>query len=177
MPAYVITPEMLSKFKDPFGILIQGSFSETINQLKELIKKEKPTIIISVGDTVSQNLHQNGIVPQLSIVDNQSLRKKVPSQIFPNKEIIQVRNPQGTITQEATDAIKEALQSKKQVQIIVEGEEDLLTLIAVIYAPKNALVIYGQPYEGIVVVKITPEKKAAAKKIWQTMKTIKEEKN
>ncbi len=173
--SYIVTPEMASKFKEPFGILIQGSFSETMNQLKEIINKEKPFTIISVGDTVSRNLHEHQIFTQLSITDNRSLRKKVEPQIFPDKDIKQVKNPQGTIAQEAINAIKIALQSEKPVQIVVDGEEDLLTLMAVLYAPENSLVIYGQPYQGIVVVKVTPEKKAEAKKIWKTMKQLKQE--
>jgi uncharacterized protein (UPF0218 family) len=174
--SYVVTPEMQSKFKEPFGTLIQGSFSQTMNELKDSLTNEKPPVIISVGDTVSRNLHEHHIIPQLSITDNQSMRKKLQPQIFPDKNIVQVKNPKGTITQEAINAIQNALQSKKLVQIIVDGEEDLLTLIAVIYAPENALVVYGQPYKGIVVVKVTQEKKADAQKIWKTMKQVNQEK-
>jgi len=169
--SYVVTPEMLTKFKEPFGTLIEGSFSETMNQLGELVKKEKPTKIISVGDMVSRNLHEHHIIPQVSIVDNQSMRKKMQPQIFPDKKIVQVKNPQGTITQEAITAIQKALQSKEQTQIVVEGEEDLLTLITVLYAPENSMVIYGQPNKGIVAVKVTAQKKADAEKIWNAIKT------
>ena len=167
---------MQAKFKEPFGRLIQGSFSETINQLKDIITKEKPSVIISVGDTVSRNLHEHHISPQLSITDNQSMRKKLQPQIFPDKNVVRVKNPQGTITQESIKAIQKALESKNQVQIIVDGEEDLLTLIAVMYAPENAIVVYGQPHEGIVVVKVTQEKKVDAQKIWKTMKQVNENK-
>jgi uncharacterized protein (UPF0218 family) len=167
---------MQAKFKEPFGTLIQGSFSETINQLKDIITKEKPSVIISVGDTVSRNLHEHHISPQLSITDNQSMRKKLQPQIFPDKNVVRVKNPQGTITQESIKAIQKALESKNQVQIIVDGEEDLLTLITVMYAPENAIVVYGQPHEGIVVVKVTQEKKVDAQKIWKTMKQVNEKK-
>jgi uncharacterized protein (UPF0218 family) len=53
----------------------------------------------------------------------------------------------------------------------VDGEEDLLTLIAVLNAPEKSLVVYGQPYEGIVVVKVTAKKKAEAMEILKAMKT------
>ena len=175
--SYVVTPEMKSKFKEPFGTLIQGSFPQTMNQLKDIITNEKPTVIISVGDTVSRNLHEHQMIPQLSITDNKCMRKKLQPLIFPDKNIVQVKNPQGTITQVAINAIQNALQSKKQVQIIVDGEEDLLTLISVMYAPESAIVVYGQPYRGIVVVKVTQEKKAEAQKIWETMKRVNEKKS
>jgi uncharacterized protein (UPF0218 family) len=168
---YVITPEVILKFKDPFGMLIQGSFEETMTKLEGIVSKEKPPMIITVGDTVSRNLHKYKIVPQLSITDNNSMRRKLQPESFPKKTIVNVKNPQGTITQEAINAIQEALQSKKQVNIVVDGEEDLLTLIVVLNAPLNALVIYGQPNKGIVVVKVTPQKKAGAEEIWYAVKT------
>ena len=99
------------------------------------------------------------------------MRRKLQQEIFQEKSIVNVKNPQGTITQEAINAIQEAIQSKKQVNIVVDGEEDLLTLIVVLNAPLNALVIYGQPNKGIVVVKVTPQKKADAEKIWNAVKT------
>lgn len=166
---YAVTPETLPKLKEPFGILIQGSFSETMNKLEEIVKREKPPKVIAVGDTVSENLHKHQIIPQVAITDNKSMRKKIKPLSFPSKSLVKVKNPQGTITQEAIAAIQEALRSEKQVHILVDGEEDLLTLIAVFYAPENTLVIYGQPREGIVVVKVTPEKKASTQKILKVM--------
>jgi len=166
---YSITLEMRSKFKEPFGTLIQGSVIETMNKLKETLQKEKPAIIVSVGDTVSRNLHAHGINPQLSITDNKSMRKTVTPQTFVSKTLVKVKNPQGTITEEAIEAVCSALQGKKQIHLLVEGEEDLLTLIAVLYAPENALVIYGQPLQGIVIVNVTRKKKADAARILKLM--------
>jgi uncharacterized protein (UPF0218 family) len=165
---YTITLELRSKFKEPFGILIQGSVIETMNKLKETLQKENP-IIVSVGDTVSRNLHAHGITPQLSITDNKSMRKTVDPQTFVSKTLVKVKNPPGTITEEAIEAIRSALEGKKQIHLLVEGEEDLLTLIAVLYAPENTLVIYGQPLEGIVIIKVTLEKKAEAARILKSM--------
>jgi hypothetical protein len=48
----------------------------------------------------------------------------------------------------------------------------LLTLIAVLYAPENAVVVYGQPHTGIVVVKVTPQKKAQAERFLKAMKPL-----
>ena len=73
---YTITPELRIKLKDPFGTLIQGTFDETMDKMKELIEKEKPPKLISVGDVVSLNLHKHDIHPQLTIIDNKSLRSQ-----------------------------------------------------------------------------------------------------
>ena len=168
--AYAITPELRTKFKEPFGTLIQGSYNKTMCKMKELVDKEKPPRTISVGDVVSRNLHEHNIHPQLTIIDNKFLRNQpMPEKNSPEKTI-HVNNPQGTITEEAVFAIKEGLTTNKHIHIVVDGEEDLLTLIAVLYAPENSFVVYGQPYSGIVLVKVTPEKKAQAKEFLKAMK-------
>jgi uncharacterized protein (UPF0218 family) len=174
--AYSVTPELQAKFKRPFGTLIRGTFSETMRELEIIITSEKPPKIISVGDTVSRNLHAHKVNPQLSITDNKCMRRKVKPVVLETNSIVHVKNPHGTITEEALAAVQKALESDKQVHIIVNGEEDLLTLIAVLDAPEKSLVVYGQPHEGIVVVKVTPEKKAEAMEILKAMKTARKAK-
>jgi hypothetical protein len=168
--AYSVTPELRVILKEPFGTLIQGSFSETMGKMEDIVKREKPPKIVSVGDAVSRNLHEHKIKPQLSITDNKCMRKKVEPKVFEGARVVHVKNPQGTITEEAIAAIKEALESGEHTHMIADGEEDLLALIAVLYAPEKSLVVYGQPYEGIVAVEVTAEKKAAVKKILNDMK-------
>ena len=51
---------------------------------------------------------------------------------------IHVKNPLGTITKEAVCAVKTALEKNEHIHIVVDGEEDLLALIAVLYAPENS---------------------------------------
>ncbi|HTY74852.1 MAG TPA: GTP-dependent dephospho-CoA kinase family protein [Candidatus Nanoarchaeia archaeon] len=172
---YIITSKDLSKFQEPFGLLIQGTSNQTMKKLKILLAEEETPMIVSVGDTVSRNLDKMGIQTHLSITDNKSHRRKLKPQNFPDKELIKVKNPPGTITSQATAAVQEALLSEKPIHMLVEGEEDLLTLISVLHAPENAFVIYGQPHKGIVVVKVTPKKRAKAEKILKSLKTKKEE--
>jgi uncharacterized protein (UPF0218 family) len=157
---YTITPELRAKFKEPFGILVKGSFDQTMAKMRE-IKKQNPPKIISVGDIVTKNLQEYKIPLDLAITDNQNMRKKVQTVSYASKTL-KVKNPQGTITKEAIEAIKNALAEKEPGHIIVDGEEDLLVLIAVLYAPENSVVVYGQPYEGIVFVNVLPEKKTEA---------------
>jgi uncharacterized protein (UPF0218 family) len=171
--AYVLTPELSKKLKEPFGNLIQGTPEETMDNLKIMVEKEKPPKIISVGDIVSQNLHKHNIHPQLTIIDNISLRtQKIPEENTIQKTV-RVDNPQGTITRESIFAIKEALESNEHTHIVVNGEEDLLTLIAVLYGPEKAFVVYGQPYAGIVVVKVSSERKARVLEFLNAMKASK----
>jgi uncharacterized protein (UPF0218 family) len=170
MDVYVVTPELMEKFKQPFGLLLRGTFSDTMRQLKEIVDKKKPTAMVAVGDTVSRNLHEHGLKAQLSITDNKSMRKRTQPVAFEVEKTLRVRNPAGTITEEAVATVKKALQSGEHTHILVDGEEDLLTLTAVLYAPDAALVVYGQPHEGVVVVEVTAEKRAEAQELFDSMK-------
>jgi GTP-dependent dephospho-CoA kinase len=170
--AYYAPPEIILKLKDPFGTLIRGSYAETIRKLKDIIKKETPVKIISVGDKVSRNLHINSIIPQVSITDDLSMRRRLKPEVFPNKNMIKIKNPQGTITEEAIQAIKHAINEENPIHLFVDGEEDLLALVAILYAPDNSFVIYGQPRKGMVLVRINQQKKAEAEKVWEKMKPI-----
>jgi len=170
---YTLTPELRIKLKEPFGSLIQGTPEETMGILKRIVKEEKPPKIVSVGDIVSGNLHKHNVHPQLTIIDNISLRDQPMPKEATVEKTVQVINPQGTITQEAMLVVKEALEGNEHIHIVVKGEEDLLTLIAVLYAPENAFVVYGQPYSGIVVIKVTSEKKALVQEFLNAMKSSK----
>jgi uncharacterized protein (UPF0218 family) len=167
--AYNLTEVLLSKFREPFGRLVKGPSLETMRQLKNIIEIEKPVKIVTVGDKVSTNLHKYNIIPQVSITDNRNMRRTVETECFPSKKIIRIKNPKGTITEEAIESIKEAVEGDVPIQIVVDGEEDLLTLIAVIYAPYRSLVIYGQPKKGIVLINVDLQKKSEAKEILAEM--------
>jgi uncharacterized protein (UPF0218 family) len=168
-----LTPELRIKLKQPLGILIKGSFVDTMRRLKDMAEREKPPAIIAVGDTVSRNIAESGFTPLLSIVDNKCMRKSTKPARLIADQTVYVKNPQGTITEEAETAIENALKGSQHIKMVVVGEEDLLTLAATAYAPENSFVIYGQPYEGIVVVKATPEKKAEISKILKSMENVK----
>jgi len=171
--AYTLTSRLRVFLKEPFGTLIEGTPQETMAKLKVLLISEQPPELISVGDVVSQNLHEYGVNPQLTIIDHVSLRDIAMPRQDPVEKMVYVQNPQGTITEQAILAVKEALESEVHTHIIVEGEEDLLVLIAVLYAAKDAFIVYGQPYCGIVVVKASSEKKAQVKEFLNEMKTSK----
>lgn len=157
------------KLKKPLGMLIRGSFEETVKRFKQIVDGEKPPSIISVGDTVSKNLAENGIFPNLMIIDNRVMRRDIaPAPLKADVER-RVKNPPGTITFEALNAIKEALEANRRTKIVVDGEEDLLALCAILYAPEDSFVVYGQPREGLVVVKATRQKKEEVARILKAM--------
>jgi uncharacterized protein (UPF0218 family) len=158
------------ELKSPLGMLIEGSFDKTLERLIKTIEKEKPAMIISVGDAVSESLIRKKVFPDVFIVDNKVMRKSVAPFSAKVDETRYVKNPPGTLTEEALEVVKEVSKEKKQrIKIVVDGEEDLLTLPAVLYAPENCLVVYGQPQRGIVTVKVTKQKKERVRQIIEAM--------
>lgn len=168
----VLTPKLRRELKNPLGILIRGSPKETMKKLSEIINKEKPECIISVGDVVSQNMLQGNFETHLAIVDNRVMRDKVKPIKAMHKKKVTIKNPAGTVTPETWTVVEQALKQRQSTQIIIEGEEDLLTLVAVLKAPDNALVVYGQPHEGIVVVKSDKTAKDRVLRIVEAMKPL-----
>ena len=171
---YTLTPKLAAQFKKPFGCLIEGTIDQTMAKLKQIILEQTPPMVIAVGDVVSRNLHAAGLHPLVAVIDNISLRgqTELPPEMHGEKTV-HVPNPQGTLTKEAMEAVKQALLNREHTHIVVSGEEDLLVITAVQYAPKNSFVVYGQPHCGIVVVKVTAEKKAEVKGFLNDMKPTK----
>ena len=160
---------MREELKKPQGMVIGGSFEETMERLKELIVKEKPSSVISVGDIVSQNMIKFGISLDVLIVDNKTMRKSIPPIVVDVDQTLYAKNPSGTITDDAWAAIRSATENKGRTKVMIDGEEDLLTIVTVLSAPKDAFVVYGQPLVGIVVVKVTEEKKENMQRIVDLM--------
>ena len=172
MITILILPEKLrKKLKKPLGTLIAGSFEETVKRFKEILAKEKPAKLIAVGDAVSESLMKNGVFPDVFIIDNRVMRKEITPIEFGAERTLYAKNPAGTISKEAWEKIKNALNSDLQTKIIIDGEEDLLALPAVLFAPENSFVVYGQPHEGMVVIKVTEEKRKEVESIIDEMKT------
>lgn len=173
MAVYQTNEDVLVRLKHPLGKLIIGPPERTIKILKDMIECEKPTKLIAIGDVVASNMIRSGIKVDCIVIDFKSKRQPFEPASLENFEVISVKNPAGVITSAACEAVKEAcikhVQEDSAAAIIVEGEEDLLTLPVVKYAPLGALVVYGQPYVGIVVVKITERTKHYAELIMNKM--------
>ncbi|MFQ6064287.1 MAG: GTP-dependent dephospho-CoA kinase family protein [Candidatus Bathyarchaeia archaeon] len=151
-------------------MLIQGPPTETMKRLKQLIDEEKPSILISVGDVVSKNMMENGIQPKVLIVDNKVMRKRIKPIQVKVDQTLYLKNLPGTLNDEAWNVVRRALNKEEMTRVLVDGEEDLVTLVAVLCAPENALVVYGQPHEGIVAVRVTDQKKEHVRQIVEAMK-------
>lgn len=125
---------------------------------KENIQKHlsQNSYLITVGDRTTEKMLDFGLVPSLQIIDNLEKREKRKPPKLSNMTIeLSVDNPPAEITSQSIKLIKKAFTMQPPVRINVTGEEDLLVIPVCIFAPENAIVLYGQPNEGLVLVKIT----------------------
>ena len=100
------------------------------------------------------------------------MRQEVAPLDLKTNKVINVRNPPGTISNKAWEAVCQASKDDDTVAILVDGEEDLLALPAIICSPSGSLVVYGQPHKGIVLVRVNERKKLCAKTILREMISI-----
>lgn len=161
-------PESLrEQLKIPLGILLPSQQVNRNNIQKHLSEK---TFLITVGDATTENMINLGIVPSLQIIDDQEKRKERKSlSIKGVNTLLSCKNPAGEITKESINIIKNSFSSKPPVRITIDGEEDLLVIPACIFAPTNGVVMYGQPNEGLVIVKIDTEIRNKVQKILDSM--------
>lgn len=164
--------ELRPLMKKPLGILYRGKGRDTIEKfVGELTGSTK---LISVGDVTTFHLLEAGIFPDICIVDNRTKRKPVSTHVSARNmdkvyEEVSVDNPAGIITDELIKTLCEAFASEKPLRIFVRGEEDLATLPVILLAPLDAVVLYGQPDEGVVFVKVTEEKKREIRALFEKL--------
>ena len=143
------------QLKIPLGLLILENEVSKNNIQKHISEN---SYIITVGDRTTEKMLDFGLIPSLQIIDGQEKRIKrdIPKNIKVSTDLT-CENPAAEITAQSIQTIKQAFLSKTPIRITVDGEEDLLVIPVCIYAPENSVVMYGQPNEGLVIVKITPE--------------------
>jgi uncharacterized protein (UPF0218 family) len=157
--------EHINILKKPFGKLIK---QEEISKEKifSLLKDSKT--IITVGDATTEKITSFDLMPDLAIIDGMERRKKRSEReilelkkIFLTKNQLynhyECKNTKGTISKEAYLIIKKTLIEREKAIIFIDGEEDLLALPVFSLAPMGAFVFYGQPLEGLVIVKINDD--------------------
>lgn len=149
---------LIGEFKAPLGKLYP-EFEDAISLIKEA------NFLISVGDQTTKNLVDIDLIPDLGIIDHRIQRKDHNYDIIRTENILEADNPAGTITENLWETIDEAISltlkdSEKRI-IVVEGEEDLAVLPCLLIAPEDAVILYGQPNEGLVFVNVCEGKDKA----------------
>lgn len=167
-------PDILRKelSSETYGVLLTGSPAENASRVKEIIEGSKPPKVVVVGDFTLKAILGAGISPDLGVFDRKT--KRAPYD-FPGIRAENVRNPPGEITDEAASSVRKALSARRRgrVMLAVEGEEDLLSLTAILNAPEGSLVIYGLPDRGMMVVTVEPSTKSRVASMMKGFKRVK----
>ncbi len=151
--------------------LLQKPMGDVLKKISRNLDGQK---IITIGDITTKEFNLNKINQILSIVDFQVQRKKKFEKMEDlnfEKEIktIKIKNSAGEISGSIFEEVKKCIESNKKYVILIDGEEDLTVLPAVLVAPLGFSIYYGQPSfakaskgkpnEGMVEIKVTEENK------------------
>ena len=142
---YKLSDQILNKFKSPLG------------KVAHVIPAHAGIQLITVGDITTQKFLEHGITPKLSIIDFKTRRHKIPNQVRNDVHILRVKNQSGTISKELIFAVEKVVRKSSNHMILVEGEEDLATIPAILLSPFGTRVYYGQPKMGMVEVIVNRE--------------------
>jgi hypothetical protein len=156
-----LNKDIIMELKKPLGKLYPD-FEDAIDEIKS------SEFLISVGDATFENLTKNEICPNIGIIDNLIQRKNHTHDIIRANHILKADNPAGCITDDLWETIGQALELSNNgvcYVIEVEGEEDLAVLPCILMANPETVILYGQPNEGLVLLKVSDLKNKAQKLI------------
>ncbi|SIR48562.1 hypothetical protein SAMN05421858_2453 [Haladaptatus litoreus] len=147
----VLLPRALrSELKEPLGPI----FTDT-----ERLLESAGSPLVAVGDVVTYHLESVGVTPDVALVDGLTKRDTVEPEIrdavSDDARHVPVENPAGVLTHDLLSALVGAIAAPEATVLVVDGEEDLAALPAVLAVPEGGSVVYGQPNEGMVLVQVT----------------------
>jgi pantetheine-phosphate adenylyltransferase len=176
--ALVLPSFLRPELKNPIGTVYSNS------RIRSEIVRDRGVQSVSVGDRTTETFLKEGLTPRLAIIDMQVSRKpyawnqKFLKTLRKSGRVDYIKSGPGSISREAMRLIKKWGENFSCRVIIVDGEEDLLVLPVLLYAPLGTVVYYGQPArnassiadaggpnEGIVRVVVTEAKKRLAKRL------------
>jgi len=161
-----LPPSLRLELRRPFGRVLSNE--ELVSELKD-----RKSMLVTIGDDCSYSLIKGGVNPDIVVYDLRIKRRDVIGSVrtalskFDDGEVI-VHNRAGVIMDELVESVKDVIEKGKG-KILVKGEEDLAALVVMMYAPDGALVVYGQPDEGAVLVKMNGEVRERAVRAFESM--------
>jgi GTP-dependent dephospho-CoA kinase len=157
----ILKKEMRAEFKKPVGTLY-SSISDAKDTINSIGNK---SLVISIGDVTTRNMLDEGIIPDVGIVDNMIERQPSDYEICYDNVTLKTKNPPGTITDQMWKTIKEGFSLVEKagynVLIVVDGEEDLSAIPCMVMAPAGSIIFYGQPGEGVILCEVDEIKEKA----------------
>ncbi len=156
------TREALRK---PLGKVISGNPDSVTVRVINLLYSSQAPLTIAVGDIIANHLIKGSFIPDIAIIDNRSQRQILDG----GKASRGLRNQRGTIASTVARKILHSIQTAvyhgEKKTITICGEEDLLAIPAILFAPLGSIVVYGQMNRGVIVVTVTEERKQQVKNL------------
>ncbi|MBI4066275.1 pantetheine-phosphate adenylyltransferase [Candidatus Gottesmanbacteria bacterium] len=145
----------------PLGKVLTGVVIE------RAIQRNRDKVIVTVGDVATKTLLDAGVSPALAIIDGKVGRKPFPEVIDRLKPASTIKSGPGFISREAVKAIRgcfthQRIDAFTHHTLLIDGEEDLLVLPAILHTKEGTVLYYGQPRQGLVEVVVTDKKKREA---------------
>jgi uncharacterized protein (UPF0218 family) len=136
-------------FAFPYPIAIWRDPPRSVELAAEIARDLGAARIFTVGDVVTANFLAAGLVPDAAAVDLKTRRSEYVRTVEAFPRILRVRNPPGYITEEAWAAVEYAVKTPGTL-LLVDGEEDMLSLAFIALAPDDSAVVYGH-YKGALI--------------------------
>lgn len=165
----VLTPYLRRKLKKPVGRLFSPS---ELTQKRFLALLRSAPLVVTVGDRVTETMQELGRTPDVQVIDEVERRTRRQAPDVPYRTLKTAFNPAGTITDEAVRAIAQAMRDEKPARVLIQGEEDLLAIPAILEAPSGSVVYYGQPGVGVVAVVADERARSSAERTMRSMKKM-----
>lgn len=166
--AWRLPDHLRKRFKQPIG-----KFYTSYKSYRSYgTKTDKTDMVVAVGDYVTHAMNKAGDPPDIAVIDYHVERKRRYRHITDlgfaaGIPVTKIKNPAGSLTSETFAVMRQMFRTYTNNKtnrtnktyttaiLAVDGEEDLLVLPAILAAPLDAVVVYGQPSSGIVVVTVT----------------------
>lgn len=130
--------------------------------------KNSPVLSIGVGDIVNKTLIEVGFTPDIQIIDFKTRRQDIQPDTV-NIQEPRYQNEAGTLVRstiiQLNTTIRKFMRNKVKQTLVIDGEEDLLTLPAILLSPLHTYIVYGQFEQGIVIIEVTEDLKEKIRKI------------
>ena len=147
-------------------------FQAPFGKILTTVKLNPSDFTIAVGDIAALTFTKQGLKPSLAIVDLHTQRRQIFKSLTELKLVpgLTAANPPGFITPDLAEKILSCL-SQKIPTLLVNGEEDLAVLPAVLLSPLQTIIYYGQPAcagrpdQGLVKITVTEKTKQKALKL------------
>jgi len=121
-----------------------------------------------VGDYTCETFLNYIGMPRLCVIDNNVMRyhyNAMHNNINKFVHIFRCSNPQGTISLDCLEKLREAYKAPRSL-VIVDGEEDLLALALTLIVP-SGFIVFGIPRKGVALINSREGKVDAVNKFSQ----------